>query len=136
MAGATRIILIAIGSVIVSGCATMGAQEREDLGKLIPICYDDYQCEAQWSAARAWVQKNSGFKFQIYSDDLIETYNPPENSARIAARVTKNLLNSHSGQKTYEIAVTLWCANSFGCQPDLTDSYRSFFDTVPYSCIK
>lgn len=122
-----RATLVGIVSLFVflGGCANQAviAEKRAAFQNSIPKCYSEKECELMWSAARRWVLNNAGQKFQHVTDDFIETYNPPQNSPRLAARVIKEPLNDGSG---YKIVVSTWCNNMFGCQPDSWDAALSF----------
>jgi hypothetical protein len=96
----------------------------------VPVCFTEYNCERKWAAARDWVNRNAGYKIQIYSDDLIETYNSTSSSTALHARVTKTLLGDVGGSRVYAIGVTVGCDNIFGCSPKEKDSVLNFNKVV------
>jgi len=122
--------LIFIGSVLAligSGCATVTPEQKAKWNETVPVCYSDSDCKAKWAAARQWVQNNSGYKIQIYSDDLIETYNPQQYDPKIAVSVSKNPVGkSEDGEQINVIAVKITCGNIFGCLPSVNESILSF----------
>ena len=107
---------------ILGGCATITPKQQAAMDETIPVCLGKVECEAKWAAARNWVLNNAKFKIQIYSDDLIETYNPPPDSPLIAARVRKQPLQNGG----YGIYVNVWCNNMFGCVPKRADAVLNF----------
>lgn len=52
-------------------------------------CDGAEECGLLWRRAQAWVVQNSGFKIQIATDAIVETYNPPTYSTRWAFRITR-----------------------------------------------
>lgn len=52
-------------------------------------CVGAAQCAAVWRAAQVWVINNSGFKIQVVSDAIIQTYNAPNYSTNWAFTVTR-----------------------------------------------
>jgi len=106
------------------GCATVTQQQQAEMDETAPLCYGEKDCEVKWAAARTWVLNNSKMKIQIYSDDLIETYNPPPDSPLLAARVTK--IPAPNMKECYGISVYVWCKNMFGCVPDIHSAVVNF----------
>lgn len=120
------IIYLAIISSI-SGCATVTPEQKAKWEETVPICFSKFDCDVKWSAARRWVQSNAGYKIQIYSDDLIETYNPLKNNPKIAVSVSKNPLGKLSkGDEISSISVRIFCGNMFGCNPPVNQAILSF----------
>ncbi|RLJ20166.1 hypothetical protein DJ030_07565 [bacterium endosymbiont of Escarpia laminata] len=118
-----KLIFLTCASLfILSGCATVTPQQQATINENIPVCYGSRDCETKWAAARKWVLNNAGRKIQIYSDDLIETYNPAQNSPSIAARINKE----PTGNGAYAITITVWCNNIFGCVPKKTAAIMDF----------
>lgn len=110
-----------------SGCATVTSEQKAKWNETIPVCYTESDCKAKWAAARQWVQSNSGYKIQIYSDDLIETYNSQQYDTKIAVSVTKNpVAKSPEGEQINVISVRISCGNIFGCIPTTHESIMSF----------
>ena len=52
-------------------------------------CTGPIQCNTAWRAAQAWVVNNSGYKVQVVSDAIIQTYNAPAYSQSYAFTVTR-----------------------------------------------
>ena len=121
------VLLLIVCIFCFHGCATFTPQQKQTWNQTVPMCYRESDCEAKWSAARNWVQNNSGYKIQIYTTDLIETYNPSQSSPKIAVRITKQPLStSMEGNKSYAIAIKVWCNNIFGCVPSTDDAIIGF----------
>jgi len=123
--------LLVFYSLFLNGCAPITQQQKDRWSETIPYCYSKPDCTAKWAAARNWVQNNASVKIQIYSDDLIETYNPSPNSPKIAARVTKEPnATSTTGDQSYYFGIKVWCNNIFGCIPTADESILSFNNYV------
>lgn len=52
-------------------------------------CVGAAQCSTAWRAAQAWVVANSGYKIQVVSDAIIQTYNATNYSTSWAFTVTR-----------------------------------------------
>lgn len=105
-------------AALLSSCALTESPERQMLRAKIeqtrPICSGNEDCQAKWEAAQLFVVKHAGYKIQIASSVLIETYNPTSASTSLAMRVTKEPL----GGGQYKIIARVWCDNPLGCVSD------------------
>ena len=114
-------------NLILSGCATVSPQQKQIWRETGPVCFTKPDCDAKWAAARNWVQENSGYKIETYSDNLIETYHPPDASPKIAARVSKTPDGTSSeGNQINVIEIKVWCTKTFGCIPTVDESVLKF----------
>jgi len=121
----TLILLFII--ILISACATITPQQQAKMNETVPICYGAKDCEAKWAAARDWILNNIRQKIQIYSNDLIETYNDPNPySASLSFRVTKKPL----GNDSYLFETRGGCNNIFGCVPSVTEAVINFNNYV------
>ena len=92
--------------------ASAQAQENKQIQKnllSVPICESAEDCAAKWEAAQLWIVKNAGYKLQIVTDVLLETYGSRDMS--LAVRVTKEPI----GGGKYKLVATIGCNNPFGC---------------------
>ncbi len=96
------------------------------MNKTVPTCSSSRQCDAGWSAARAWVSNNCGMKISTYSSDYIETYNSPPDSPNLYCSVEKNRLPNGSTV----INITVNCSNIFVCRPDKYSAVINFNKSV------
>lgn len=112
----------------ITGCATITPKQQAKMNETVPMCFEEKDCEAKWAAARRWVLNNISRKIQIYSDDLIETYNPAPQSTLLAARVVKE--PNPRGHGGYFISASVWCDNPIGCHPKKVDAIVSFNNYV------
>lgn len=114
--------LVGVSALVAAGCATSPERlaRMEEAKKTAPLCWDEDQCTRMWEAAQVWVARNSGYKIQIATTALIETYN--SNDTRIAMRVTKQ----HVQNGRYVIQAEAFCGNPFGCVPDALDHVLRF----------
>lgn len=119
-----KVFSTTILAALLSGCATAPTEEDlakqakkaarfEEFQRTIPICEGEEDCKVKWEAAQIWISNNAGYKIQIATDALIETYNAVGSSPYLAAKVTKEPL----GGGRYRIFVQLWCDNLLGCMP-------------------
>jgi len=69
--------------------ATRNAACASTVQETVPVCDGEADCEAKWNAAQLWVAKNAGYKIQIATEVLIETYNSTAGGSGLAASVTK-----------------------------------------------
>ena len=125
----STITVIMFFAIVLSGCVTtptLTPQQQIVINKNIPMCFSEKECEAKWAVARKWVINNCSTKIQIYSDDLIETYNPPAHSPELAARIVKE----PTSNRAYAISATIWCNNMFGCVPSKYEALTNFNKTV------
>lgn len=120
-------LLFVLVGIILSGCATVSSEQRTRWNETIPVCSTDFACKTKWAAARQWVQNNSGYRIQIYTDDLIDTYNPAEYDPKIAVTVSKTPVGkTPSGHQVNTFNVQIRCGNIFGCIPTIEESILSF----------
>ena len=123
-----RALIILLTFTLLAGCATSPQVQakRATFQKTIPTCTKDIDCEVKWEAAQVWIVRNAGFKLQVATDTLLETYNPTDYSVNLGVRVIKEPL----GGGNYRIVVSTYCANIFGCQPDTWDAALDFNRTI------
>lgn len=111
-----RLLIASIAAVGVSGCATNPTNLPPELQSEIdtPLyCQGENECKTMWERATFFVNANAGFKLQVHNDTIIQTYNPSDNSPRLAFSISKEPL----GDGKYQIWTKAWCANMFGCHP-------------------
>ena len=123
------VVVFMLSIIALSGCVTaptITPQQQTEINKNIPMCFSKKECEAKWAVARKWVLNNCTTKIQIYSDDLIETFNPPAHSPELAARIIKE----PAGNNAYAILATIWCNNMFGCVPSKYEALMDFNNNV------
>lgn len=106
----------AVIAALTTGCATGPKFTPEMQAELDSplICSSPQECKEMWERATYFVSTAAGFKLQIANDSIIETFNPSPNSPHLAMRVVREPL----GGGRYRIAVSAWCDNIFGCQPN------------------
>jgi hypothetical protein len=123
-----KYVMIILVILLMTGCAASPERQAKDaeFRRTIPTCIEDIDCKAKWEAAQIWVVKHSGFKLQIVTDVLIETYNSTQHSPELAIRVVKEPV----GSETYRIVVLATCANIFGCIPDAMEAVLNFNNTI------
>ena len=120
----TYISLFVLGFLFVlSDCATITSKDKTLLNENVTLCSSKSECDLKWSAATEWALNNSNMKLQIYSDDLIETYDAPKDSHVIAFIIRKQ---PTSNPRVYDISINLWCNNMSGCVPPIKDAISDF----------
>lgn len=100
-------------------------QEKRDRAiQTIPVCDGEKDCAAKWEAAQLWVSQNAGYKIQISSNVIIETYNSQDST--LAASITKEPL----GSGKYKIIAKIWCSyedqGPYSCRPYSLDATLDF----------
>lgn len=124
-------LLLLVCIVTCMGCSTVTREQKNRWAETMPICFDKIDCSTKWAAARNWVQGNAGYKIQIYSDDLIETYNSQQYDPKIAVSVSKNPLPFMvDGEQPYGISIRVSCGNIFGCIPTADEAIVGFNNSV------
>jgi hypothetical protein len=90
----SRIALIAL--LLISACVSRGptpsAPSDADLtdSKLLVRCNSKDQCDRWWRTAQVWVVKNSGYKVQIATDAILQTYNATPGKTSWAFQITRS----------------------------------------------
>lgn len=117
-------------SALLTSCVTTPSPamqaKRAELERTTPICNDEKDCNAKWEAAQLWIVHNAGFKLQITTNVLLQTYNATGGSPSIAVQVTKEPM----GGGKYKLLVIVSCDNMFGCVPNQWDAALDFNKTV------
>lgn len=110
--------LLLLPGLLLAGCVGLPTQQQIDYDRIAeesrPQCVGEADCRAKWEAAQIWLTRHSGFKIQVATDVLIETYNPTGYSPNLAMRITKE----PQGGGRYLLRLEAWCANVFGCSTD------------------
>lgn len=122
-------ILIAITlSLVLAACASSPERQAkmEEINRTIPTCSGEKDCKAKWEMAQVWIVKNAGYKLQTATDVLLQTYSPTGSSTSIGVRALKEPV----GAGRYNIMVSVWCDNIFGCFPDAHAAAIDFNRTV------
>jgi hypothetical protein len=86
----------------------------------------DSGCAAQWERAQLWIAKHSRLKIQLATDVIIQTYNPPDNSAYFGFTATKEPV----GGSTYRISLGVACVNLISCLTRPEDVRAAFYHYV------
>lgn len=115
-----------LAAIALAGCATAPSPEfdakRAEIARTVPTCSSDRECAAKWEAAQLWIVKNAGYKLQLVTPVLLETYNATGSKVELAAQVTKEPL----GAGKYSLNIKVWCDNFLGCHPDTLDATLDF----------
>jgi hypothetical protein len=69
------------------------------------ICESKESCDILWSKAQIWVSENAGYKIQIATDSIIETYSARDYSTGYSIRLTKT--PKENGK--YELKLNISC---------------------------
>lgn len=116
----------ALAALTLAGCATAPTAEieakRDEIARTVPTCSNEKECTAKWEAAQLWIVKNAGYKLQLVTSVLLETYNATDSKVELAARVTKEAV----GNGKYTLNLKVWCDNFLGCHPDPLDATLDF----------
>ena len=125
-----RLFATLSAALLLTSCQTYDpAVAKAKLARIkqtIPICTIPAECEAKWEAAQLWVVRNAGYKIQLATSVLIETYNSVQPSTNLAVQVIKE----PAGAGNYRFLAKAWCGNVFGCFPDPHDAVLDFNQTL------
>lgn len=118
-----RSVIFLASITLMSGCAT--PQSQTPIAEA-PTCSAQADCDLKWAVARSFVLSHSGFKFQTYTSDFMETFNPTGGAVQLGARVNRE----PQPNGTFKIAAAFWCDNVFGCVPNARETLDQFNRTV------
>jgi hypothetical protein len=76
------------------------------------ICEGKEACDIMWSKAQIWVSENSGYKIQVATDSIIETYTAPDYSPEYSVKMTKMPL----GNGKQELSLSIYCGYPAMCR--------------------
>jgi hypothetical protein len=118
-----KTIISLLVAVLFFGCANIPYRQSKlyEYQSTIPICNEE-TCKSKWNAAQAWVSEYCSEKIQIATDTIIQTYEPPQNSSGIAAKVIKEPVANGN----FLIKISLYCDNTIVCEPDTLDASIDF----------
>src|SRR3989442_15490638 len=97
-------------TLISCGCVSLTPEQQDQLERdaareIICVMGDD--CDVKWGRAIAWVSRNSHWKIQTQTDNLIQTFTPVGSSAASGFLVNKVPL----GNGQYQIVMSSACDN-------------------------
>lgn len=104
----------------VGGVGGAGAQAAAPT----PVCENERQCEAMWTAAQAAIGSATGMPNRLVTDSRIETH-LANNGARLTGVATK----IPAGQEGYKIVIDLSCYDAAPCD-DLVRGAIEVFNTL------
>lgn len=114
-----------IGCAALVGCAAPPRYQPEPI-----LCLDRPQCDAMWSRAQLFIVQKSGYRLQVATDSVLQTFGPMGASTALAFTVTRELAPDGSGV----ISMSAACDNMFGCIPSVTltgQQFRDYLINVP-----
>jgi hypothetical protein len=91
------------------------ATPEEAAALQMPVtCESKTACDVAWRKATAWVVENSGWKVQVATDSLVQTFGPGTQSATLAFTLVRKPL----ADGWEELALTASCnEDGFPCYP-------------------
>ena len=116
-------LLTSIVTTTLAGCAvpaTQATSSEASEANLPLMCENDAQCQAMWRRSQVWIAENSGWKIQIATDAIIETYNPPEGSRKRFYRITRESV----GGGREQIKIASGCRNPLVRRPGDTSNLK------------
>jgi hypothetical protein len=114
-------IFLLVSSILLNACAG-GAQPDQTPIAATPTCSNPAECDAKWAAARSFVLSHSGYKFQTYTNDFMDTFNPSDGAVQLGAQVNRE----PQPDGTTRIVAKFWCDNIFGCSPPVRQTLDQF----------
>ncbi|ARP89830.1 hypothetical protein CAL14_05605 [Bordetella genomosp. 9] len=111
--------------ILLAGCASKPIDSATLARAQAPIvCGDKQQCDKYWQAAQSWVATHSGFKIQLASDSVIQTYGPRMYDYTLAYTVVKE-----PGQYgTYTLKVSAVCGMPGNCRAEAIEKLADLKD--------
>src|SRR4051812_2232264 len=106
----TRLQTAFLGALcaMVVGCAYRGPppMSEADAAELaVPLtCTGADECQKLWRRAQVWVIQNSGYKIQIATDAVVETFNPRDYSLVWGFSLTR--MPGNGNEETIELTPT------------------------------
>lgn len=85
-------LLAAATAIALGGCASrapeLSPSQAEELNRPL-TCEGAEACGKLWRRAQIWVSENAGYKIQVATDAIIETYNAPTYSSTWAMKLVR-----------------------------------------------
>lgn len=112
---------------LITGCAPVPTQPTirvPTAAEATPLmCTSKQDCDAMWSRAVSWANIWSGWKVQVLTDVMLQTFGPTRADWRLAITMLKEVQPDGSGI----IRATVSCGQaSGGCAPDVKDAVDGF----------
>ena len=96
------LMVLGLSLMVLGGCATAPANATAE--SRVISCTAGSDCDAKWSRAMQWLQKNSSWKVNS-ATDMLSTEGEPT-TEKPAFEVTKVALEDGSG---FQISMRAWC---------------------------
>ncbi len=120
---------LALSSVI-AGCGHSPTPRYSDADIAefnAPIeCTNTEECERLWRRAQAWVVEQSGFKVQIATNSIIQTFNAPSYSTGWAFTVVRSPIS----KTTERFVVSPSCGDAPLCRKSKYEMVAAFHATL------
>ena len=112
-----RIVAVCFASLLLAACGASAEYQARlaEYESTIPVCASATECEAKWSAARAWVIANADFSLRTDSESRIDTLNA--DSTRSGTAIQVDRIESQNG--AFRILVDIECFAAYGCPSEL-----------------
>lgn len=120
------VLLEAIDQHLAGNISEKPKSKKALFQETIPVCEGEKDCLAKWEAAQLWIVHNAGYKLQITTSVLLETFNATGSTTKLAVQVTKEPM----GGGKHKILVKTWCDNFIGCTPNAEDAALDFNQKV------
>jgi len=78
------------------------------------------ECKDEWQRAQLWIVKHSGWKIQIATDVVIQTYNPAKSTYGFS------ITREPAGGGSYTIRMEVACGDDW-CDPKPLDARNAFY---------
>lgn len=88
--------LVLVATLAVAGCAAPYQQvtppptQADMIDFKLPLhCKSKEQCDRWWRTAQVWVMKNAGFKVQVATDAILQTFNATPGVAGYSVEISR-----------------------------------------------
>jgi hypothetical protein len=106
----------------VISAASPSAAKAPSVAPPSAACKGTQDCEVKWDRALVWATTHTGYRVAKNTRNVIQTTRPVKYSTVPGVSIVK----SRNADGSYSFTLQSFCANVFGCRPDL-DQLRTDF---------
>jgi hypothetical protein len=117
----TGLIILALAGLLSCATSPEVQAKMDTFARTTPTCSSDFDCQAKWTAARAWVVENSDFPIRTPNEQRISASSTLISDA--GTGVIVNRVAADGGG--YQIIVDVECFSAYGC-PNIWDLKLDF----------
>ncbi len=92
----------------------------------IPHCKGADDCEVKWGRALVWANTHLNYPVARATRNLIQTSGP----AKYSVNPSVSIARTRNPDGSYSFVLQAFCANLFGCRPELPEMRHDFLNFV------